>query len=127
MTVLHGAFDIVGIMIAAADDDQIFKTTRDEQLAVPEHTQVSRPEKRSFSACGQACVECRLGLFFPLPVALCHGGTTDPDFSLLAIIAGQAGIRMDDANRLPAPRLATAYDPVVPRGMCPRGARHVAG
>ena len=43
MTFLHGAFDVLRVMIAAANDDQVFETPRDEQLGTVQKKTTDHP------------------------------------------------------------------------------------
>ena len=45
MTFSYRRFNILGIMILAANDDQTFHPTNDEKLRVPDKTQIPRAKK----------------------------------------------------------------------------------
>ena len=39
-----GLFDVAGIVVPAAHDDQVFETPGDEQVAVPQESEIARPQ-----------------------------------------------------------------------------------
>ena len=49
VALFHRQFDIVGVKIAATDDDQILQATGDKQFAIFQKSQISGAEKRSLS------------------------------------------------------------------------------
>src|SRR4051812_45066126 len=51
---LGGLFDILWVMVAAADDDDIFHASGDVQLTFAEETQVPRAQELTFAA-GNDC------------------------------------------------------------------------
>ena len=46
---LHGPLDVLGIVVRPPDDDQVLEPARDEELAVLDEPQVSRPQERAFA------------------------------------------------------------------------------
>src|SRR5712692_11377443 len=53
VTLFHRQFNIVGVKVAATDDDQILQATGDKQLAILQESQIPSAEKRSLTSIGQ--------------------------------------------------------------------------
>ena len=56
MAVLRRPLDVFGVVIAAADHDEIFQPAREEQLAIHLEAQVTGTQERAFpGSCPGAC------------------------------------------------------------------------
>ena len=64
---LHRALDVLGVVVAAADDDEILQSARDEQFAIASGTPSPRYEGTVRPGVGDARSECllRLGRLAP--------------------------------------------------------------
>jgi hypothetical protein len=49
VALLHSPLDVLRIVIASANDNQVFEATRDEQIIAMQETQVAGSEKRSLA------------------------------------------------------------------------------
>ena len=83
MRLLHRQFDVLRIMVATPDDDQVFEATRHEEFAVLQKSQVSCAHEWAFCAVRQVCSESALGFCGFLPVPLGDARTGDADLSYL--------------------------------------------
>src|SRR5579872_1125795 len=80
MTAFHSVLEIVGVMVYAAHDNQVFQPTGYDELAFAQKSEVAGTQKRSVSVrC--VCVEDFRGLGGALPIALCDAGPGDPYFA----------------------------------------------
>ena len=57
VTLFHRQFNIVGVKVAATDDDQILQATGDKQLAIFQESQIPGAEKRSLTGIFQVGLE----------------------------------------------------------------------
>jgi hypothetical protein len=104
-----GCFDIVRIVIATLNDDQVFQAACDEQLPLVEEAGVTGAHEGAVTRVGQAGVK-RVGRFVrTVPVSLRDAGTADPDFADLIVGTGEARLRVDNSDLLIGDRLAAAH------------------
>ncbi len=106
---LDGPLDVLRIVIAPAQDDEVLPPPGDEQLAAGEKAEVARAQERAGRRLvRQAGAEVGRGLLGLAPVPRCHAGAGDPD--LAHPVGGAAGARrgIDDGDLLPHPRAAGA-------------------
>src|SRR5438046_8317296 len=78
MARLNDGLDVVRVIVAAADDDEIFQPAGDEQLTVMQKAQGSGAKTGPVSRLGQSSLEHFARCAFAVPVALCDAGTLDP-------------------------------------------------
>ena len=110
VTLLDRFFDVLRIMITAADDDRVLDPALDAKLSVVEEGEVAGTEEGTLAGIGEIRLE-RLGrLFRPLPVAPGHVRAADPDLAEDAVRARQAGLGIDDEYSLIEFLLAAADD-----------------
>ena len=95
---LNGGLDVLGIEVAAPDDDQILDATRHEDLASVNVAQVSRAKKGAVVSAFDACAEGQRGLFRAIPVASGDAGSPDPKFADAAGGAAGAEIGIDNKD-----------------------------
>ena len=77
---LDGVFQILGIVVGAANDDEIFQSSGDEELSAIEKSEVAGAKEGAFAG-GQMRAECLLRLRGLAPIAARHARTRNPDFS----------------------------------------------
>ncbi len=122
-------FEILRIMVAAAQDDQVLAAAGDEQLTAAQEAEIPRAQEgvlRHFShAAGQALAEVprrRLGL---VPIAGGDARAGDPDLPHPSRKQLAARLRVDDRHALFHPGLAAADQPPprfpLPRFLAPTG------
>ncbi len=109
MAGLHGELNVLGVVIAAADDDEVLAASRDEQLAGAKEPQVPGAEKRAAPGLRKIRRECLFGLFGPSPVTLRNARSGDPDLADLVSPGWPPGLRIDNDDLLATSRL-TATD-----------------
>ena len=103
-----GELDVVRIVIQSADDDQVFQTAGDKQLAVLKESQVAGAQKRTVAVVAQTGAEGVLGLFGPPPVALGDAGAFDPDLADLPRTTTAHRLRIGDHDLFVGQDLAAA-------------------
>src|SRR3984893_3312576 len=84
MAALHRGLDVFGVVVPAADDDEILQPSRDEQLAFQLEAEVNVAEERSAPAVCAERRECLLRLGRPAPIALRDAPAGEPDLPNLA-------------------------------------------
>ena len=122
MALLGGKLDVLRVVVATANDNQVLQPPGAVQLATMEKAQVAGAQVRAFARVFDKGTERLLGFFGPVPIALGHAGTGDPDFAHFALGTFAAGFGIDDDYvqvRQPLP----AADQT-PRAGSPRGGFH---
>src|SRR5262249_25964008 len=114
MAVLHRGLDIFGVVVPAANDDEIFEPARDEQLTVQLEAQVTGAQERTLPGiCPGAREErreCLLRFGRSAPVALRDAAAGVPDFPNLAGRASPPSDRIHDDNLVATLCAAAAYE-----------------
>src|SRR5947207_1431782 len=100
MTALGGQLDVLGAVVASADDDQVLEPAGDEQLVLDHEPEVSGPQEGSLASIRQTRAEDRLGLGGPTPVAARDTRPGDPDLADLARRTGHPGVWVGDRDPL---------------------------
>src|SRR5581483_10387029 len=95
VTLFYRQLDILRIMVAATNNDQILEAARNKQFAVFDEAQVAGTQERTFTG-RQVSIEGIVRLFWSPPVALCDAGACDPDFANVLIGAACECIGIDD-------------------------------
>ena len=96
VAVLHRRLDVFGVVIAAADDDEILQAPRNKQLAVQVEAEVTGAQERPAPGAREKCVE-RLFCFGRLtPIAPSDAAAGQPDLPDLVGRARPAGRRIHD-------------------------------
>ena len=113
---LDGQFDVLRVVVDAADDNQVFEAARDEQLAVCRNPR-SPVRRNGPSRCFSSGAKGLLGGLHRLPVALRHARAGHPDFADAIGFAGDAGFGIDDhdswsGRMLPQPTRSAPAGPV---------------
>src|SRR5271166_734883 len=108
MAVLRRPLDIFGVVIAAADHDEILEPSRDEQLAFQLKAQVTGTQERSAPGVCEERRECLLRFGRPAPVALRHAPPSEPDLPDLVGPAWPPGHRIHDDDLVAALSAAAA-------------------
>ena len=109
MALFHRQFDVVGIVVATANDNQVFETTGNEQLSVLQKSQVSRAQKWTLSSIRQIASKSALGLLRFLPVSLGDARARYPDLSYLIGQAWSQGLWINNDDLLIWHRPAAAH------------------
>ncbi len=80
MALLDGPLDVLRIMVAAANDDQVLQPAGDVELTVVQIAQVAGAHEGPV-AVGQVRLERVLRFLGAVPIALRHAGALDPDLA----------------------------------------------
>src|SRR5260370_4795389 len=99
MTPLDRVLDVMWMVIASADDDQVLEPPRHEELTVLDEPEIARPEKRPLSGVTQPSGEGLPGLLRAAPVAPRHARARDPDLADAIGLTAGAGFGIGDDNR----------------------------
>ncbi len=105
---LRGQLQVLGIVVAPAQDDQVLETAGDEKLPVPHESEIPGAQERP-AAIVQQGSERLAGLRGPVPVARGHGWPGDPDLPDLFAGTGAARLRIDDAELVSHGESAAAH------------------
>src|ERR1700682_6033618 len=98
MTLFHRQFDVVGVKVAPADNDQILQTTGDKQFAIFEKSQISGAQKWPLTAVREVGPQVALRLLGAVPITPANGRAGDPDFAYRFRCATSQRFRMNDDN-----------------------------
>src|SRR5262245_3160636 len=111
---LHRLLDVLRVVVAAADDNDVLDPPGDEQLAVLDEAEVARAQIRPLAAVGQRGAEGAFGLVGPSPVACGDRRPLHPDLADDAIRQAPPHFRLDDPHLLaqPGPAAADQGSPV---------------
>ncbi len=127
MARLAGQLQVLGVEVAAAQNDQVFDAAGDAQHAVgPHESQVAGTQKRPF-ALGGARREGMLALLRPIPITPGHALARHPDLTDPIRRAGFQGLRIDDAHLLAEPGNTAAGQVLGVRMRLGRGDHPVPG
>src|SRR5438552_3698479 len=118
MAPFYCQFDVLGIVIAAPDDDQVFDTTGNKQHAVLEKAHISGAQERPLPCIRQVGLESMLRLLHFVPVSLGNAGTCYPNFPYVVGRTLAQGLRINGDDLLVRPLQRTPYTP--PRALTPR-------
>src|SRR5688572_14742330 len=88
------------IIIATADNDQVFHTAGDEQLAILHKPNIARTQKRPFTGPGQVGLKRVRRFLWTVPVTHAHTRSGYPDFADVAVLASGVGIGIYNRNLL---------------------------
>src|SRR5690242_9469349 len=79
---LDRRLDVMGIMIQSSNDDNVLKTSSNEQFAIVQKPEIASPQKWSCTRIvRQAATKRRFRLGWLLPITRGYTGTCDPDLS----------------------------------------------
>ena len=99
MAALDGELDVLRVVIAAADDDQIFEAARDEELAVAHEAEVPRPQIPFVAITrGGRRLERPLRLVGEPPIASGNDRPSQPDLPDFIGTARDERLGVDDEN-----------------------------
>src|SRR5262245_45640751 len=107
MGLLGGLLNILRVMIATADDNDVLHTASYEQFAFAEEAQVAGPQEPTIAAL-DVSPEHLLRLLGTVPVALRKRRPLDEDFTDLASINLEVRLWLDDHDRMPRDRRSAA-------------------
>src|ERR1700733_14950248 len=110
MAVLHRGLDVFGVVVPAADDDEILEPARDEQLAFHLEAQVTGTQERSAAGVGEERRECLLRFGRPAPVALGDAPAGEPTLPHPVGRTWPPGHRIRDDDLVAALCAAAAYE-----------------
>src|SRR5262249_46490211 len=96
----YGRFNILRVVRAASDDDQIFESPDDKKFAVSKKPEISRAKKRAFARIGQMGAKCMLRLLRATPVTFCDAWAGYPDLSHLIGIRSRHRLGIDNNDIL---------------------------
>ncbi len=111
MRALRGELQVLRIVIAAPQNDQILAPAGDVELALAQETEVARAQERA-AAVRQPGAQLRLARLRASPVSRCHAGSGDPDLADLLRRAGDPGLGIDDQHLLIPPGAPAAHQPL---------------
>ncbi len=97
MAALDGELDVLRVVVAAAEDDEVLQPAGDEQLALGGESEIAGPQEGA-AAIAQSRGEHPLGFLRLAPVALGDARPLHPDFSHLARRAGLRGVGAHDGD-----------------------------
>ena len=104
-----GELEILRIVVAAADDDQILEAAGDVEMPPVEETEITGAQERALARCvGEARGEGLLAGLVAPPVARGHARPGDPDLPDPSSLELPARLGVDDHQPLVAPGTATA-------------------
>src|SRR5438094_252707 len=110
MAVLHGAFDILRIMIDAADDDDVLDPPGDIELAgLVEKSEIAGPQPAFMALAGDAALEGSRRRFPVPPVTLCDVGAANPELPDQAARKAVQLLGMNDGDALAEEAAAAAH------------------
>src|SRR5688500_2372076 len=95
MTLLRSQLQILRVMIAASDNDQIFLTAGKEQFTVVDKSEVAGAQVRSVIV--DVGIERRRRCLGMVPVAECHARTRYPDLTDFVLLASFSRSRINDS------------------------------
>src|SRR5262249_26567962 len=81
MAALDRPLQVVRVVVAAADHDEILDPPRDVELAVPHESEIARAQVRSGSGVGEPSAERPLGLLRSAPVSARDARAGHPDLA----------------------------------------------
>src|ERR1700738_3627793 len=110
MAVLHRGLDVFGVVVPAADDDEILEPARDEQLAFEWEARVTGTQERSAPGVCEERRECLLRFGRPAPVTLGNAPAGEPDLPNLVGRTWPPGHRIHDDDLVAALCAAAAYE-----------------
>ena len=97
MATLYCLFDILWVMVAAPDNDQILDTTGNEQFSIMEYAEIGGAKKWAFVCSREVGLEGLPRLYGTVPVPLSYTWTCYPDLSYLIRSAETAALRVYNA------------------------------
>src|SRR5262245_49367466 len=120
MALLYRQLDILRVVVAPADDDQVLAAAGDEERVVLDEAEVARTQERSDPIRHQRGVDSLDGLSGAAPVPLGDAGAGDPDLADDGGRAGPATVGVDDQHLLveDRPPAANQHTRCVGRGFC---------
>src|SRR5213593_2658968 len=98
MAALRGELEILRVIVAAAENDEVLQTSGDEELPVIDEAEVTSAEVVSpvFTVDGRAeAASCFLGV---VPIPAGHARPADPDLADAALGTRAARLGIDDAH-----------------------------
>src|SRR5260221_5783561 len=103
MTLRHGMLDILRVVIAAPDDDQVLDATCHDELPVVKESEVTSAEERPFPGIAQVRVEGLLSLARLLPISLSDVVPGQPNLADAVRRAAGARLPIDNLDLLVQP------------------------
>src|SRR6185437_15030655 len=108
MTLFHRQFDVVGVKLAATDDDQVLQATGDEQFAIFQKPEIPGTEKWPFTGILQVGSTSTFRVLGSVPIPLGHAWARHPNLAdLIRRTRGQR-FRMSYDNSGVVQGMATA-------------------
>jgi len=97
-----GIFDILRVVVAATDNDEVLRAPGNEQAAAVHESQITRSQKRPVPAC-RSSLEDLTSIFFLAPVTSRDARTSHPDLAnaIACAFSERLWINDDDAPVLP--------------------------
>ena len=109
VALFHSQFNIVGINLAATDDDQILQTAGNKQVFIVHESEIPGTQKRSLPGIFQVCAASAFGVLRSVPISLRDAWAGYPDFAHLIRFTNRHRLRMNDATLVSCHGAATAY------------------
>ena len=98
---LHRALEVLGVVVAPGDDDQILASAGDEKLPALKEAEVTGAQVARAVPVGQGCVERRLGRRRRSPVAGRNARPVQPDLSDHAVVDDRLAVRVHHEDLVP--------------------------
>src|SRR6266480_821826 len=109
MTFFYRLLNVLWVVIAASNDNQIFEPSCDEEFPIAHETEVASAQEGTFAAICQVGTERLLCLLRSVPVSLCYTGTRDPDFANALVRALGTHFWLDNDELLVLVTIADTY------------------
>ena len=100
--------DILRIVIASSNDDEILEPADKEQFSFVHKAKVSGPKERPFIRVGAVGLEGLDRFFAKVPITVCYAGALYPNLANLIWCARDAKVWVDDQHLLARPGGAAA-------------------
>src|SRR5207248_853256 len=97
---LHRPLDVLRVMVATADDEEVLEPPGDVELAVQHEAEIAGAEVLPGRPVREPRAEDGRRLFPAAPVALGHARSVEPDLALDTVVTELSGLRIDDADDL---------------------------
>src|SRR4051812_25438985 len=99
MALFDCQLDVLRMIVAAGDDDQVAHSARDVKLSIEQETEIARAQERTFTSVRKAGVKPCLGLVRTIPVTERDTRPADPYLANSIRRAFEQRFRIDDPHR----------------------------
>ena len=98
VTFARRGFDVLGMMVEPAHDDEVVDSAGDVELALVDEAEIAGAQERAVAVVTSPCVERGRGLSRVVPVTLADGFAGDPDLADSVGSGRRQGLCIDDGN-----------------------------